>query len=282
MLFVGKNACQDVIQVELSHGTVPVFAIVKLDALAELESVGITANIIGCDIPRRSKGRLDLAVLAVLAVGHQAFVDPVVGKELIGAVNMGIERPDSLKETGASTGVNRYGGGGSDVGHQMMDGIVKLLKSGLVAGQTSVEKSRNSFAVKRHHDGLFVVVLVNIFPFLVEDLGIFLLEDILDLDHTKQFFTTRGWSKVNHSRVDTLPSRSVNPARGVRMRIVGRFPGFGDGEVKVSTPTSKVEICLGQGTSYHLETNLCQIAANVVFNRGITASSSRSTKVSGP
>mmetsp|Transcript_10549 Transcript_10549/g.25466 ORF Transcript_10549/g.25466 Transcript_10549/m.25466 type:complete len:252 (+) Transcript_10549:1110-1865(+) len=248
MFFCGQGTGQDVVKIKLGNLTVPVGTVVELDACPESKFVVIASNGIGINFPGNGKGRNDLAPGTV---ANQAFVDPVVGEKLVRTIDVSIHGTNSLEETSTSTWCNSRCGG-SRGNTESVNRVVELLETSFVSHQTVVEQSGDSLSIKRHHDCLLVVVLVDIFPLGAENAWIFISENISD--HVQEFITRGRGGKVLHGREYSFSSIAINPSRSIRMRIVGCSPGFRNGKVEVSTLSSNIDISLGESSLFHFET----------------------------
>ena len=123
------------IKVELGDGAVPGGVVVELDVVAQGEGQGLHVIGVRGGLPGAGQGGKDGAVRAV---GDQAFVHPIAGEELVGAIGVGVETTHCFEEGGLGTG-GHLDGGASGRDFDVLHGVVKLLVPGRVPVQTFVD-----------------------------------------------------------------------------------------------------------------------------------------------
>ena len=151
-------------------------------------------------------------------ISDQTVIDPVVRKEFVRSIGVWVEATNGLEMSRLTTRRNCNFMGGSRLNQQTMNGVVKLLMTGLVVCQAAIQNGRDTLPPHGQHDGLIMVVMVNGVPLGAAVRHGIHHEDIIN--HTKQLIAGGVPIQVGKGVIQAFPVPSL-PSFGVCMRIVG-------------------------------------------------------------
>mmetsp|Transcript_8194 Transcript_8194/g.23404 ORF Transcript_8194/g.23404 Transcript_8194/m.23404 type:complete len:310 (+) Transcript_8194:850-1779(+) len=257
-----EGGSQHVIKVQLCGRAVPRRAIMKFDALSQVEGVRLSLAVPIGDGPRLREGGDQGPGGSVL---DETIVHPVVREELVWAVRMGIQASHAslvAEEARLCPRGDGYGLAPSEYPERVRR-IIELLGSGDVTRQPLVDHGRDALPRERQLGGLTVQGLEDLGPRFLA-LPLRLLNQGL-LDHAAQgLLRVRPFQAVQGG-VIRLVRRG--PRRSESLGVVRSTPRLREGQVEVAVHHGLVEIVLRQEPSIDLNADFGQIADDVVLDR---------------
>mmetsp|Transcript_109503 Transcript_109503/g.275461 ORF Transcript_109503/g.275461 Transcript_109503/m.275461 type:complete len:288 (-) Transcript_109503:534-1397(-) len=137
---VVERRVQHVVKVHLHGGAVEGCAVVECHTCSEREAVPLSAALRVGDGPRGGKSRMNDAIVAVV---HEALVDPIADEELVGPVAVRVHWAGRHKEPSLCPGRHRDGLGAS-LRAEGVHRVVILLRPRQIATQAPVPDGRHS------------------------------------------------------------------------------------------------------------------------------------------
>mmetsp|Transcript_109498 Transcript_109498/g.275436 ORF Transcript_109498/g.275436 Transcript_109498/m.275436 type:complete len:419 (-) Transcript_109498:241-1497(-) len=254
---VVERRVQHVVKVHLHGGAVEGCAVVECHTCSEREAVPLSAALRVGDGPRGGKSRMNDAIVAVV---HEALVDPIADEELVGPVAVRIQSPDANEETGLATrgDCNRLR---PTKDLHIVHWVVKLLVPCSVSRQSPAEHSRNALAREGQVDGLLMQRAEDFVPGRLASCRIRHGQDLRNFI-AQYRLGHRFWQPFERRKVGLIRGR---PGRGIRVRVVWWAPGLRESHVEIAADHGLVERVLGQRPRRDTDAHRLQVCTDVIL-----------------